>query len=148
MRRHDPEAVRPDDAKEVRSRRVEHRLPQAGIRCDARTEHDRAPRAESAELGYDPRHRGRGRHDDGKFRSVENLADRGEPPCSGNIDPVRIDDIDAAFEAFSKKIAKNERAQRPRSFGRPHQKKALRFQKILEVSDGHGPALDTGEATR
>ena len=66
-RKDQSDGVRPDDAKEKRLCRVQHRLPQSIRLGNSRSDDDSRARTFLAEFADQTRHRGRGRDDDGKI---------------------------------------------------------------------------------
>ena len=135
-------AVRPQDAQQMRPGRIQHRLlqadavPVAGLR-QAGGHHDRRARAARAEFGDQARHGGRRRADHRQFRRLRQRRHVPVAAHPGHRVVFRIDRPQRAAEAARQQVAQHRGADAVRAGRGADHGHRLRAEQVIQVAYAH-----------
>ena len=141
-RRNDPQAIRAENAHEVRFRGRERLSPKLGTLgaatlAEAGGEDDGGAGAAGAERGDDLRKGWRRRGDDRKIRDQGKLFDRTVVDGRSDRLLMRVDRQDRAGESCPEKVLRSHRADGARLIAGADQGDRFRFEESVEIARGH-----------
>jgi hypothetical protein len=153
-RRDEADAVRTEDAHEMRLGRLKHLLLEgmagSGLAfAEAGGDDDGRPAAALPKLGDQPRHGLRRRGDDGEVGNHRQLGDRAVVEGRAHRLLVRVDRHDRPRKARLEQVPRQNLADRARLVARPDERDRLRLEQGIEIAGRHGAVLKaSGRRTR
>ena len=140
-RDHQADRIRPDDAQEVRPRRIEHRLAQAIFPRYAGSDHHGGPATLHPQIGDNLRNRiGRCR-DDGEIGHAWKGPGIGITWMAAHRGMLGVDKPDIAPEASLKHVFRHDTANSLPPVGRPENSSRPRTKRVFQVSYRHAQPL-------